>query len=400
MKTMKITNTELWNALRAKSETFKSITSKGTSDLFTERGFEALNSTNRKALDDFYGLSLTFVLNQINRPNLGNDVFEDGGFGESYENPMGAYLQRISVGMVKPVSPKYKDFQDREQASPFVNVLTKAEERFFQQNFDYQAILTIPDNHIYKPIFVAETGMFDFISAIQEQLENAYKIQKYTAKKETINAGINSTEHPLQDSQKVEVSLDLDNITEDSLKEFIITVNNIIESMKVSYISGNFNAAKYKSHQDSSRLKLLLRAGISSEMRAKLLASAFHKEDLGLDVDVITVEDFGGLVPKVGDDTVYPVYNDLGMVIGYSATEGATEATYTEDEINYYDPNKDVIAILADKGILFTAEQVPYQIETIRNPRVMATNFFANRPNGTVAWDYLYNCVVFKKASD
>lgn len=403
---MKATNIELWNAARAKSVAFKGHTAEGTKELFSERGFEALAASDRRALDEYYQLSLTFILNKIDRPNLGSDPLEAGGFGESYETPYGAYVQRMAVNMIKPVTPKYtaENFVNgTEQPNPFITVKGEVKERFFDKNFNYQALLTIPDDYMYKQIFTMETGMFDFISAIQEQLENAYKVQKYVNKKEAINEGIlHAVKYPLQATQTVEVegiNQTAGTYTEDGLKNLILSVNNTIEALKSSYVTSAFNAMKYKNHQDVSRLKLLLKTGIANEMKVKLLASAFHLEQLGFDVEVITVPDFGGLTPKHENTTVYPVYNTIGQVIGYSETDGATEATYTEDEIEYTDPNADVIGILADKGVLFETTQREYMVESIRNPRTLSTNFWASKPNASISIDPLYTVVVFKEAA-
>ena len=98
-------------------------------------------------------------------------------------------------------------------------------------------------------------------------------------------------------------------------------------------------------------------------------------------------------------DKAYPIYDKLGAVIGYDTNEAATVPTYTEDDVVWLDPNKDVIAVIADKGCVFTSKQNGYTVEPIRNPRGLYNNFFANSPNNTIAYDPLYNFVIIKKSA-
>lgn len=92
----------------------------------------------------------------------------------------------------------------------------------------------------------------------------------------------------------------------------------------------------------------------------------------------------------------YPVYGPLGDEIGFATTEGATTATLTEDEVYWQDPNEDVLAILADKGVVFETVQNPYEVIPIYNPRGRYMNYWASSPNNGIHWDYFYNYVVFK----
>ena len=70
--------------------------------------------------------------------------------------------------------------------------------------------------------------------------------------------------------------------------------------------------------------------------------------------------------------------------------------TVQEDAVFWKDPNADVIAVLADKGAVFTQMQGQYSVEPIRNPRGKYTNYWASLAgdNG-IYTDYNYNWVVF-----
>lgn len=397
-----ISNVDLWNAIRAKFPQFKSTTSEATAEMFTEVGFEKLrNGDNPNVLNDFFGLTLRIYLQQIN-VSRAKDTLSDSGFGESYSTPYGGLIQRMSIDTLKPVSPKFKNLQNGSSVDPFVIRKPVTHERFWKQNFDYQSLVTLPDDYQYKQIFVAEYGMSEFMGGLMTALENGYTVQLFNNKLEAINAGINSTDTPLQETQQVEVELSAEP-TADELKAFILTVKNVVDAMTLGPQTSAFNAEKFNTMQDKSRLKLLLRPGIKNAIAVEVLANAFNQENLNLPIDVIEMAHFGGLQAFL-DDTyttpAYPVYDNLGTQIGWSATEGATTADYDDDDIYFQDPNEDVIGIIADKGYIFTNQQNPYRVEAVRNARGLYTNYFASSPNNSVCVDHIYNLVVLKNSSE
>ena len=67
-----------------------------------------------------------------------------------------------------------------------------------------------------------------------------------------------------------------------------------------------------------------------------------------------------------------------------------------EKDVYWDDPNKDVYAILADKGLVFQMRQNPYEVKPIYNPRGLYTNYWASSPNNGIFVDHYYNMVVFK----
>lgn len=395
-----VSNLELWNGIRARFPQFASHTAEGTAALFSEQGWEALKATDPAALDEFYGLSLRVHLQLVNASDA-RDPWQEAGFGETYDVPFGAIIQRLAVNAVKPVTPAYRGLVDGDSPDPFVVRKAESSERFFKQNFDYQSLLTVPDDYVLKQIFITENGMSTYQAGIMQALATGYKIQKYENKKEALNKFINSVLWPLQDSQTYEVELQNSDLTADGdAKLFILGVKNVLSAMTAGTQSSAFNAYKFKTTQDKSRLKLLLRTGIKNAIEVNTLTGAFNPEYLNLGVDVVEVTDFGGLVPTT-DGTLatrlYPVYDELGTVIGYAGTEGAETPTVTDDAVKWYDPNADVLAVLADKGLIFEGIQNPYTVEPIRNPRGLYTNYWANSPGNTVAVDPLYNAVIFKR---
>lgn len=397
MAKTKITNAQLWDALRAAFPTFKSHTSKSTSDMFSERGFEKLNSFDNSILNDFWQLSMRVYLQKINVSHTA-DYLAEKGFGEYYDMPYGGYNQRLAIQSVKPISAKYKGLQNGDSPDPFVVRKAEIAERFFAQNFDYASLVTMPDEFQYKQIFISEYGMDETMSGIMQALENGYINQVTLNKLEALNSGMNSTTAPLKDTQKISITLS-DNPTDEEFIDFILAVNNVAEAMSDFTETDAFNAMGFSSKQDKSRLKLLVRPTFKNTLKAKTLAGIYHPDKLNLDVEVITVQNFGGLKPTKADGTaLYPVYDTLGQEIGYNTVAGATEVTVENKDVKWVDPNAATVAVLADKGIVFESRQNPYVVEPIRNPRGRYTNYWASSPNNAINYDSLYNLVQFNKA--
>lgn len=397
----KITNADLWNAVRAKYPTFASHTAKATKEMFTEAGFEALKQLPDNPLNDFWGLLIRVYLQQVNVSHA-KDNLESKGFGEFYDNPNGGFIQRMAVRSIKPISPAYKGLKDGDSPNPFVVRKPKVEERFFRQNFDYASLITIPDDFQAKQIFVSEYGFDAFISGVMEGLRNGYVIQKYENKLEVLNKALNSATYPLQETQQFETDMSADPTAEE-LTAFILLVKNIVSAIDMAPQSSAYNAAAFEDTQDTSRLKMLVRPGIKNAIGVKTLTGAFNPDQLSLPIDIIEVPNFGGLRPfkeKTFTTPLYEVYNDLGEVIGYAETEGATTVTVETDAVHWQDPNEDVIAIIADKGAVFESMQNGYEVEPIRNPRGRYTNYWASSPNNTIAFDPLYTFITISKPAE
>lgn len=393
----KISNTDLWNAVRKSFPNFANHTAEATKDTFTDTGFEKLKNWNIDTLNDFFSLSMRVWLNSVNVSHA-EDTLENQGFGEYFDMPWGGYVQRMATNSVKPISPKYKGLKDGDSVDPFVVRKPDVTERFWKQNFDYQSLITMPDEFQMKQIFVSEYGMSEFMAGIMTGLENGYTIQRYTNKLEAINAGINSNETALQDTQHVQVTLSADP-TADELTKFLLTVKNVVSAMTIAPQTDGFNAMHYASTQDKNRLKLLIRPTISNAITVNVLAGIFNPDKLNLGIDFVEVPNFGGLKPFKDESYTTPlheVYDKLGAVIGYNETEGETTVTVETHDVYWKDPNEGVNAILADKGLIFECRQNPYTVEPVRNAAGRYTNYWASSPNNCVAYDPLYNVVLFE----
>lgn len=393
---MALSNADYWNKLRDADPDFKSWTSKVTSDYFNEKTFEALKRENIQALDKFFMLPIRTALQQVNISHA-KDFLD--GFGETYDNPYGGNIQRLATHTLKPINPQYMNLVDRSWINQYIIRKPKVTDRYFTQNFNYQSLVTLTYDYHFKTIFLSEYGLDEFIAGIMAGLENGYIIQKVEAKKEAINAGINSTTYPLKDSQKVQVNWTTG--TDEELKGFILAVMDVITGMTVTTQSSAFNALDFESTQDKTRLKLLVRRGYKNLLNVKTMVGAFNPQYLNLDVEIIETDDFGGL--QLFQDAAYttpayPVYDPtLGDVLGYATTANATEVEFTT--VYKKDPNENVLAILADKGWLFETIQNGYQVRTVENVAGLYRNFWASAPANAINIDPLYNVVVFTKAA-
>lgn len=395
-----VTNIDLANMVLKIYPSFKSHTASVTEKTFTEAGFEKMQNYDPTFKNDFFELSMRVWLNVVNISHS-KDILAERDFGEYFDQPWGGIIQRMAVDSIKPISPAYKNLKNGDSPDPFVVRKPTTHERFFRQNFDYASLVTIPDDFQMKQIFISEFGMSEYMAGIMEGLQNGYTTQVYLNKLAALNAAINSTVTPLLPTQSVNVSISADP-TDEELKAFLLSVMNVITAMtEMGPQTGAFNAGGFVSTQDKGRLRLLVRGGFQNELRVKTLLGAFNPDMLNTGVEIIPVPNFGGIT--YADSTgaaLYPVYDSLGTQIGFNTTEGATEVTVTNSEAVAVDPNADVYAVLADKGVIFECRQNGYEVEPIRNPRGRYTNMWASSPNNTIAYDSLYNMVVFRKTAN
>lgn len=420
-----VSNIELWDLARKVSPSFKSHTAKGTADLFTEKGFEALKVSDVGALNDFFEISLRVAFQKMTVSRARN-LFEEKGLVEVYDTPNGGYVQRMAVDSIKPVTPAFKNLENGDSPDPFLVKKPRAGERFFQQNFDFQSFITVQDFNV-KQIFISEFGMGEFIAGIMKGLENGYTIQKSLNVKEALNKAINSTDYPLQDSQVINITWDFDaEPTNAMLTGYLLAIKDVITTMLTTEQSSAYNAGKFSTIVDTEDLVMVARAGIKNRIELGLEVGAFNLEKLSIPVDnIIEVDSFGGLVPYVldGEDKVelQPIYDTSGEQVAYidasvtvngparlingkwtvNVTSGGTTAdtndTVTEID-GYIDPNEDVLAVIAQKGLVFENRQNPYEVRPIYNPRGLYQNYWASSPNNAIVIDPYYTMVVIRGA--
>lgn len=395
-----ISNVDLWNYARDINPTFRSHTAKATADLFTEKGFEALKLADINVINEFVEISLRVGFQLLNTSKAKNPL-ADTGLVQYYNTPNGGFTQRMAVHSIKPVSPKYKGLADGSTVDPYVIRKPKADERFFSINYDYQSFVTLQDFQL-KTVFISTNGMGEYVAGVMEGLRNGYTIQEYVNTLEALNAAINSTKYPLQDSQKINIDFaNAEAPTNEELSTFILAANDLVSAMTISPQTSAYNAAKFDTAVSSNDLVILMRPKLKNLMKVNLLTGAINPENLSLPLPIVEVENFGGLIPyqkPAGDGTpttrVYPVYNtSTGEQIGWNTAENQSTTNVEDDEVVYVDPNKDVLAIVVQKGLIFENIQNPYEVRPIYNPRGLYTNYWASSPNNAINVDPYYNMV-------
>lgn len=396
-----ISNVQLWNKIRDFFPSFQSHTAEATADTFTTAGWESINQVDPQAVNEFFELSLRVYLMTVNISHA-KDPLEAAGFGEYFAQPYGSIIQKMAVNSIKPVSPAYKGLTTGQSVDPFIVRKPTATERFWKQNFDYQSFITIPDEFQRKQIFISEFGMSEFMAGIMEGLQNGYTIQAYENKLEAIHHFLTSTTHPLKDTQQVSVNIaDITAPTEEEMVNLILTIRNVVSAMNLAPQTDAFNALGFSSTQDLDRLKLLIRPGWENNIAVNVMRNTYQRDALNIPIDTIEVPNFGGITYQNTEGaSLYPAYNSIGEQIGYNTTEGQNTATVSEGDAVAVDPHENVIAIIADRGLIFEARQNPYTVEPIRNPRGLYTNYWASSPNNTIAVDSLYNAVVITASSE
>lgn len=391
-------NIKFWDMARRFSPDFASHTAEATKVQFDEKGFEAIKMTGLGTLNEFYQISMRIAFQMLNVATARNPL-SDSGLVQIYNTPNGGYVQRMSVNSVKPISPAYKGVKDGDSIDPFVVRKPEISERFFQMNFDYQSLITLQEYQL-KTMFISEYGMGETLSGVLQGLANGYTVQEYLNIKECINASLNSTEYPLKATQELELTSFSDDPTDDELKQFILAIKNTVTRMQTQSITGMYNAMGFESAPNASDMVLLLRAGVKDAINVKTMVGAFNPEYLSLPVDVVQIDDFGGLEhysDEACTKTVYPVYDKLGAQIGWADTEGATEATYTDSQIYKKDTNANVVGVLVQKGAYFENVQNGYEVTPVYNPRGLYTNYWANKPNNGINYDPLYNLIAITR---
>lgn len=399
-----MTNLQMWNYLRKTNPNFRNHTAEGTASLFTEKGYEALTTNDVGALNDFFLLSVRVAFNKLNVANAKNPL-AGTGLVEVYDNPMGGYVQRMQINSFKPTNPQFKNLANGQSVDMQKVRKGEAKERFFDTNFDFASFYSMQDFAV-KQIFISEYGMADFVAGFMKALQNGYTIQEYVNTLNCLSVGLNSTRYPLKDSQKLVLSSWTDAApTSAELTELILQTKDLATMMEVSASTKAFNAIGFDTSYDTDDFVMLVRAGIKNRIETALMVGAFNPETLTIPFAVKEVENFGGLhdpyVMIEGVKTpVYDVYDDNGEHIGYSTTEGATEATYDDDDVDWEDPNENILAVIAQKGLIFEASQNPLQIlPAPYNVAGLYQNYHMTRPNTIIAYDPLYAVITISKPS-
>lgn len=439
-----LTNAELWNACRNADDSFKAVTAEATDAFFTARGFENLANNNPKILGDFYALSIKIHLQRVDFAGV-KDLFAEQGFGEGYSGDIGsAIVQRIYQGIMYCIDPAWINLQDGDSVDQDIVRKGNPEESFWAMNENIANMITVPDRFQYKGLFTSEFGMDTFTTGQSKSIVEGYKLQRAIDKEEALHAAITSKQHPLQATQQYETA---DPTDANSIVAFVKLIRDIVGSLTYSKtgLGGKMNAGKFANKVDKGNLKLLMRPELENQLAT--ISKLNSPEDLTLPIEKVMVESFGGIVPKLTANETYakgtvrvsndavpsydaykvatentadakiatditgatetPIYKGQGERVGTAyylaggiVTVGGT--TYTtvyieKDNARYEDPHEDLLAVIADKGVIFYNELNPVQVESHRNSKGRYTNLFLSSPDNGIAYDHRRTLVTINK---
>jgi len=436
-----LTGAQLWDACRAADSSFAAITSEATDSMFTERGFEALANNSPNVLGDFYAISLRIHLNEVRFAEV-KDLFDEQNFGEHFSGDLGsAILQRISQGITYCIDPKWIGLENGDSPDPFVVRKGAPDEQFWTMNENIANLITIPDRFQYKGLFTSEYGMDIFVSGQSKSIVEGYKLQRYNDKKEAVHAALTSKDHPMKDTQNFETQ---DVTNAQTAIALVKLVRDIVDEAVWSPTGagGKFNAGGFASKIDKDSLKLLARPQLFNQIAT--ISRLESPEDLSMPIDIVRVEDFGGTKPVIksgekyakgtvkvvasgtpsyegfeaatfnaeevtigtsaGTATATPIYDQFGMRVATAYAGSAIGGTgmgliyIPTANARIEDPHSDIIALIADRGMIFTNTLNDVTVEPIRNPRGRYTNLHLSSPDNGICYDHRRNLIAIHKA--
>lgn len=391
------TNAAMIDAVLAKLPGFMGNASEYARQLVTERGFDQVEAIDPTVKTNFMVGIFKFYYQFINVPDT-RDWLAVNDVGEVYDMPYGYYAERMAMSQIKERNPAYVGLANGDSVDPYVINAPLVESRYFEQNDDFQAWITMFDRFNWKGFYTSEYGIDQYMRGLMKELNNVYVRHRYNLKMECIDKFINGVITPLQPTQIVETGITLDDGTYDV--DFILKIKNIITMMVTNISTAQFNAAGYDTVQDRSRLRLLIKQGFKNAIETRTLVGAFNPKYLSMDVPIIEVPFFGNGIPykePALTTPLYPVFNKDGVLQGYTETQGGTTVTVQTGAAYYKDPNPEIVAMLIDKGLFFETIQNPYQVEPARNAMGRYTNMIASAPNNGIHFDNYYNAVIFKQ---
>lgn len=418
----KMSNADFLTKVAELAPQFKEVASKVAKEGFTESNFEAMSQlpTGQDNVSNFYSIACLVGMQFVDYAGFKNKVDEIGVI-ERLAMPFAEYIQRNRVKRIKNVNPAWKGLKDGDSVDPYIVRKPEIEQDYYGgKNVAYQTFITMQEFDL-KRGWLTENGIGEIVGAVFNMIDLDRAEFDYGLYKEALNGAINSTDHALQGSQKIELAAPTATVanftaatfTKAELVELVEDLIDIGEAIESNVTLTTFNAAKYPMPLNTSDLVMMIRPGYKAKIRT-MLADVYHDENLKIPFDMKVVENFGGLVPYDSSNAeLQPVYDSLGAMVGYvkksytnvsAATYDAANDKYTvtygaqggstadvtpEAGVHHYvDPNEKVIAVLAQKGLIFELIQNPFNVRPIFNPRGEYTNTFFNQLDNYLGVNY------------
>ena len=127
--------------------------------------------------------------------------------------------------------------------------------------------------------------------------------------------------------------------------------------------------------------------------------------DLQFPIKLQPVANFGGIKHYAASDTSHttelkPVYDDEGAYTGYMSADGTETDKIAEAETVVVDPNENIVAVVAQRGVIFETKQNELRVRAIFNPSGEYQNTFFNEMNNGINYDHTKNLITISKPSE
>lgn len=434
----KVTNAQFLDAVSKLAPEFGKLTSKTGRDVFNEAGFQALQSIPRTGQGDnvtrFYNVALLVGLQFVDFVS-GKDILDRYGIIERFNMDLGSYMQRNQVARIPNVNPGWLGFdgnglQNGDSVDPWKVRKPVVYQQYYGLNWNYQNFVSLQDFDL-KRGWLTEGGIGDIVAQIYNMIALDRKEQEFALFFKVFAGALGSETYPLQETQQIELdswgSGTGGTVTDDDINGMIIDVKNVAEALDTTPSVSAFNAMGYPNDASVDDHVLFVRQGLKSQFE-KVFGYAYNDERLQFPFKIVSVPNFGGLIPYTLDQSenkvvMQEVWSELGVTVGYLPKDGVTingyatqrasdgewivnvtsggataDTTITHPEdVSFEDPYEDILAVLMQKGTIFELIQNPFTTEPIYNPRGMYTNTFFNQPDNGINYNHGRNVVTFSK---
>ena len=406
----KLTNAQFLTAVSKVAPEFKEMAAKNSRDVFTEAGFQALQNLpgTEDAVTRFYNMALMVGLQTVEHAKF-KDVLASMNILERLQMSMGAYKQENHVQRIKNVNPAFlgkdgKGLKNGDSVDPYVVRKPVIDQDYYGLNWNYQNWFTLQDFDLKLGWITPGDGIQSIVSAIYEMVDLDRIETEYSKFFEVLNGAINSTEHPLTDTQQIKLDSWAENPTDDEVEALIRVLKNIVEVFDSMPSVDIYNAGQYPNGADASDMTMLVRLGIKSRIDT-LMAYVFGPEYLQFPIKVKAVPNFGGIKHYAASDASFtteliPVTDKDGVYTGYYSADGTESGQIAGSETVEVDPNKDIIAVIAQKGVIFELIQNEMKVRPIINPRGEYQNTFFNQMNNGINYNHHKNLITISKPSE
>lgn len=406
----KLTNAQFLTAVSKVAPEFKEMAAKSSRDVFTEAGFQALQNLpgTEDAVTRFYNIALMVGLQTVEHAKF-KDVLASMGILERLQMSMGAYKQENHVQRLKNVNPAFlgkdgKGLKNGDSVDPYVVRKPVIDQDYYGLNWNYQNWFTLQDFDLRLGWITPGDGIQSIVSAIYEMVDLDRIETEYSKFFEVLNGAINSTVHPLTDTQQIKLDSWAENPTDDEIEALIRVLKNIVEVFDSMPSVDIYNAGQYPNGADASDMTMLVRLGIKSRIDT-LMAYVFGPDYLQFPIKVKAVPNFGGIKHYAASDASFtteliPVTDKDGVYTGYYSADGTETGQIAVADTVEVDPNKDIIAVIAQRGVIFELIQNEMRVRPIINPRGEYQNTFFNQMNNGINYNHHKNLITISKPSE